>query len=80
MRATPGRKVTSAATELLFAHERAVGSKPRICLEKFTDAFFKSHLKNQSVDCSPVAKASYAWKKKHARNGGERERESGDSC
>lgn len=66
----PGRKVTSAATELLFAHGQAAG---RICLEKFTDAFFKSPLKNQSVDCSRVPKASYTWKKKYAPNGVERE-------
>lgn len=69
----PGSKVTSAATELPYAHEQAVGSKPRICLEKFTDAFFKSGLKNQSVDCSRVPKASYTWKNKYARNGVERE-------
>lgn len=52
MRATSRRKVTSATAEPPFAHEQAAGSKPRIRLEKFTDASFKSRLKNQSTDCA----------------------------
>lgn len=35
----------------------------------FTAAFFKSHLKIQSVDCSRGPKAWHARKRKHARRG-----------
>lgn len=57
----PWRKTTSATTGLLSA----VRSKPRICLEKFTHAFFKSHLKNQRGLLSCSKGIAHSGKKKN---------------
>lgn len=51
--------------ELLFAHERS-GDKPKNCSEMLSDAHLRSHLKNQSVDCSRIPSASSTLKDKYA--------------
>lgn len=60
--------MTSATTKLPFAHEQGErgGDKQRICLERLSDAFPTSHLRNQSVDCSRIPSASRTLKEKYA--------------
>lgn len=62
----PWSKVTSVTTKLPFAHEQAARNKQRICLGKALWCFPEPHLKNQSVDCSHIPKASHTLEEKYA--------------